>query len=70
MKKELCPVCKEENSVMLPAESPDEPYCSECSDTIDVFELTIFIENWLEYLRDRQALLDSEKTEEGDTDAG
>ena len=55
-----CPMCNEQE-VYLHAENPDEPYCKNCDDVIDIEALTVFLTGWMEYLSDRQALLLAEK---------
>ena len=50
-----CPMCNEE-TVVLPAQTPEKPFCTNCNDDIDLEDLTSFIEAWMDYLQDRQAL--------------
>jgi len=58
-----CPSCDEE-TVVLPSNTPDEPFCTECNEDIDLDDLQSFIESWNEYLKDRTALLEKEKKDE------
>ena len=55
----LCPKCQVE-TIQLPAATPESPYCPECEEEIDIDDLAAFIESWLEYLKDRAALLEQE----------
>ena len=56
----LCPKCGAGN-IYLPAGEPDEPFCNDCDEAIDLEELQIMIEAWAVYLCDRKALLEQEK---------
>ena len=63
-----CPLCNEEE-IYLPAGDPDVPFCKNCEEEIDVDSLIDLISGWMEYLKDRQALLKQERTK-GEEDAG
>lgn len=58
-----CPSCDKE-TVALPSNTPDEPFCTECNEDIDLDDLKEFIASWFEYLQDRTALLEKEKENE------
>ncbi|NUM33726.1 MAG: hypothetical protein HUU50_04250 [Candidatus Brocadiae bacterium] len=58
-----CHQCNEE-AIVLPSNTPDEPFCTECNENIDLDDLQSFIASWTEYLQDRIALLEKEKENE------
>lgn len=58
-----CPSCDEE-TVVFPSSEPDKPYCTGCSEDVDLDDLQNFIASWTEYLQDRTALLEKEKKDE------
>lgn len=57
--KLICPVCNEEN-IMLPANEPESPFCSECNEEVNMDDLESMINAWIEYLQDRKDLLDTD----------
>lgn len=54
-----CPNCGEQE-VCLPADNPETPFCLNCDEKIDLDDLKDFIGSWMEYLQDREALLQQE----------
>lgn len=54
--KLVCPECNE-SDISLPADSPDNPFCNNCENDVDLSEVEKFVKDWLEYLCDRAALL-------------
>jgi transcription initiation factor IIE alpha subunit len=50
-----CPKCGE-YSVLLPAGQPEEPYCSECDEVIEIEEVKKIVENWAEFISDLESL--------------
>ena len=61
----LCPSCSNE-TIAIPAGTPEEPFCSEEScenhnQVIDLDTIRSIVAGWSEYITDLDALLDFEK---------
>ena len=53
-----CPLCNE-SMIHLPAQDPENPYCNECCEDVDIEDMTQRIEGWNEYLKDRKEYMEA-----------
>ena len=60
----ICPKCLKEEVVMLKANDPEELWCEECNENLDLDEIRGFIAEWSEYIKDLDELLAKEQEEQ------